>query len=145
MQLFISAAAKKLTSRSSRSRRSWAGTRTSPWSRPAWGISGEKRFFTPIPCSYTSSQLDGMARNYIFNLPGYARITQFIVSGSIHSYLLCPRKEEKPFGLSWNRTQVLLCQLFTSDHSNHHIMPPQAWRKKMLTLWLVAHLHQRQD
>ena len=43
-----------------------------------------------------------------FHPPGYARIIQFIVTGSIYSYLLCPRREEKPSGLSWNRTQVLV-------------------------------------
>ena len=51
-------------------------------------------FFTPISRSYTSLLLDGGARNY-FYLPGYARITQLIVSGSIYSYLLCSRREEK--------------------------------------------------
>ena len=29
-------------------------------------------FFIPIPCTYTSSPLDGMARNYNFYLHGYA-------------------------------------------------------------------------
>ena len=55
-------------------------------------------FFTPRPRSYTTSLLDGVARNYFsyfFYLPGYARSTQFIVFGSIYSYLLCPRREEK--------------------------------------------------
>ena len=33
-----------------------------------------------------------------------------------YSYLLCLRREEKTFGLSWNQTQVLL---FTSECSNH--------------------------
>ena len=42
-------------------------------------------FFTPIPCTYTSSPLDGMARNYIiiFLSTWIRKITQFIVSGSI--------------------------------------------------------------
>ena len=54
-------------------------------------------FFTPIPRSYTSSPLGGVARNYFsyYYLPGCARSTQFIVSGSIYSYRLCPRREEK--------------------------------------------------
>ena len=87
-------------------------------------------FFPPIPRSYTSLPLDGMAWNYIyfFNLPGYSRIMQFIMSGCIYSYLLCPRREVEPFGLSWNQTQVLLLQLFTIDRSNHQTMPPRVFQ-----------------
>ena len=37
-----------------------------------------------------------------------------------------PEGRKKPFGQSWNWIQVLLCQLFTSNHSNHWTKPPRA-------------------
>ena len=40
-------------------------------------------------------------------------------------------QEENPLGLRWNRTQALLCHLFTSDRSNHYTMPPRAASTKM--------------
>ena len=52
-----------------------------------WG--GLRFFFTPIPCAYTSSPLDGMARNFFFY------ITQFIVYGSILFLPPYTRGEEK--------------------------------------------------
>ena len=39
-------------------------------------------FFTPIPCTFTSLLLDGMARNYYFLSTWICKITQFVVSGS---------------------------------------------------------------
>ena len=90
-------------------------------SKPATVSWRWKGFSTSILRSYTSSPLDGMARNHIscFHLLGYTIIAQFILSGTIHPYLLCPRREDKPFSLSWNQTQVLVLQLFTIDHSYH--------------------------
>ena len=67
-------------------------------------------FFTPIPCTYTSLPLDGMARNYylfIF-LHGYAKACNSSCLDPFNSYLLIPEERRKTFGLSWNRTQVLL-------------------------------------
>ena len=55
-------------------------------------------FFTPIPCTYTSLPLDGMARNYYFLstwICRICRITRFIMSGSIFSYLLIPEERRK--------------------------------------------------
>ena len=76
-----------------------------------WGFSMAANvcFFTPIPCSYTCLSLDGMAKNCLsFNLHGYARSCNLsCLVPFIFSYLLCLRRVEKPFGLSWNRTQVL--------------------------------------
>ena len=40
-------------------------------------------FFTPIPCTYTSSPLDGMAKNYFYFSTWIRKIMQFIMSGSI--------------------------------------------------------------
>ena len=65
-------------------------------------------FFTPIPCTYTSSTLDGMAKNYFYYSTWIREIMQFIMSGSILFLPPYTRGEKKPFGLSWNRTQVLL-------------------------------------
>ena len=50
-------------------------------------------FFTPLPCTYTSSPLDGMARNYHFYLCGYARARNFVMSGSI--FIQPPYTREK--------------------------------------------------
>ena len=55
---------------------------------------GRYDFFSPIPCTYASLPLDGMARNDFFYLHLYARITQFIVSGSIFSYRLISEEEK---------------------------------------------------
>ena len=52
-----------------------------------------KLFLTPIPCTYTSLPLDGMARNYLFYLPGYARARNSVMSGSI--FILLPYTREK--------------------------------------------------
>ena len=42
-------------------------------------------FFTPIPCTYTNSPLDGMARNYYyyFLYTWMHKTTQFVMSWSI--------------------------------------------------------------
>ena len=69
-------------------------------------LRGKVFFLFPYLALTLVSPLDGVARNYFsyFYLPEYARCTQFIMSGSIYSYLLCPRREEKkPLGLSWNQ------------------------------------------
>ena len=59
------------------------------WKRPMF-------FLTPIPRSYTSLPVDGVARNISFFLSTWIRkIMQFIMFGSIYfSYLLCPRREK---------------------------------------------------
>ena len=58
----------------------------------------EQFFFTPIPCTYTSSLLDGMARNfyyyYYFNRPGYARSCNLSCLDPFHSYLLIPEEKK---------------------------------------------------
>ena len=51
-------------------------------------------FFTPIPCTYTSSPLDGVARNYLLST-WISKFMQFIISGSIFSYLLIPEEKIK--------------------------------------------------
>ena len=51
--------------------------------------------FSPIPRTYTSSPLEGMARNYINVLTWICRITQFIVSGSIFPTSLRILKEKR--------------------------------------------------
>ena len=74
--------------------------------KPTW----KDIFFTPIPCTYTSSPLDGMARNYIYiffismDTQDHAiyRVWIHFVSTSLY-----PRRR-KTFGLSWNQTQILL-------------------------------------
>ena len=41
-------------------------------------------FFTPIPCTYTSLPLNGMARNYYYFLSTWiCKMIQFVASGSI--------------------------------------------------------------
>ena len=67
----------------------------------------ERRF--PIPCSYTSLQLDGAARNYLCLI--YMDTQDHVLHCvwiHLFSYLLRLRREEKQFGLSWNQTQVIL-------------------------------------
>ena len=68
-------------------------------------------FFTPIPCTYTSLPLDGMARNYYyyyFYIHGYARSRNLSYLDPFNSYLLLPEERKNHFGQSWNQTQVLL-------------------------------------
>ena len=68
----------------------------------------QRSFFTPIPCTYTSSPLDGIARNYCyFYLHGYTRSCNFCVWIHFVPTSLYPRRW-KTFGLSWNWTQALL-------------------------------------
>ena len=58
--------------------------------------------FTPITQVRRSIEQLGMI--FSLHVHGYG-----IYQVGIHfSYLLCPWREEKPFGLSWNRTQVLV-------------------------------------
>ena len=67
-------------------------------------------FFTPIPCTDTSSPLDGMARNYILLFFIYMDTqdhTLYRVWIHFIPTSLYPMRE-KTVGLSWNRTQVLL-------------------------------------
>ena len=64
----------------------------------------QRFFFTPIPCTYTSSPLDGRGRNYFF----FYMDTQEHAIHPFNSYLLIPEERRKAIGLSWNRTQVLL-------------------------------------
>ena len=59
-------------------------------------------FFYPPNCTYTSSPLDGMAKNYLLST-WIHKIMQFIMSGSILFLPPFTRGEKKPFGLSWNR------------------------------------------
>ena len=50
---------------------------------------------TPIPCTYTCSPLDGMARNYFYYyLHGYARSCNFLCLDPFCSYLLIPEEKE---------------------------------------------------
>ena len=65
----------------------------------------QRFFFTPIPCTYTSSPLDGRAGNYYFFSTW---IRKSIAIHPFNSYLLIPEERRKTIGLSWNRTQVLL-------------------------------------
>ena len=68
-----------------------------------------KKNLTPIPYTYTSSPLDGMARSYIIIFSFRDTLDYAIYRVWIHFIptSLFPRRE-KTFGLSWNRTQVLL-------------------------------------
>ena len=53
------------------------------------------RFFTPKPCAYTSSPLDGMARNCIilfFYLHEYARSRNLLCLDPFYSNLLIPEE-----------------------------------------------------
>ena len=73
-------------------------------------------FFTPIPCSYTSLPLDGVARNYFFFLLyGYARSCNWSCLDPFISYLLCPRRKTI---WSWAGIEPR-SSCFTSDRSNH--------------------------
>ena len=66
-------------------------------------------FFTPKPCSYTSSPIDGVAIGMNFFCIYVDTQDHTIYHVWIHfSYFLCPKRDEKPFGLNWNQTQVLL-------------------------------------
>ena len=65
-------------------------------------------FFTTIPCTYNSSQIDGMDRNYTFYLHCYAKAHNLSCLDPFYSYLLIPEERGKTFSLSWNWTQVLL-------------------------------------
>ena len=66
-------------------------------------------FFTPIHCTYTNSQLDGMARNYLLFFIYMDTQDHAIYRVWIHvnPTSVYPRRE-KTLGLSWNWTQVLL-------------------------------------
>ena len=85
-------------------------------------------FFTPIPCTYTSFPLDGMARNYIIILIYMDTQDYTIHCDWIHFiptslYL----RREKTFGLSWNRIQVLLLNkqpLRQLDHGSSSLLCP---------------------
>ena len=59
-----------------------------------------------------------MARlGIIFNLHGYAQARNFAVSKSIPTPLvLIPEERRKTFGLSWNRTQVVLLHIYKQPH-----------------------------
>ena len=64
-------------------------------------------FITPIPCTHTSSPLDGMAKNnFIFYMDMQDHAIYHVWIHFIPTSLY--RGEKKPFGLSWNQTQVLL-------------------------------------
>ena len=65
-----------------------------------------KSFFTPIPCTYTSLPLDGMARIFFIYMD-----TQDHAIFCVWIYFIpTPEERRKTFGLSWNRTQILLLQ-----------------------------------
>ena len=51
-------------------------------------------FFTPIPCTYSSLPLDGMARNYYFYLHGYARSRNLSCLDPFSSNLLIPKEKK---------------------------------------------------
>ena len=50
--------------------------KTDPWSA-AWFLKLLRFFFTPIPYTYTSSPLDGMAKNYFLFSTWIRKIMQF--------------------------------------------------------------------
>ena len=52
-----------------------------------------KAFLAPIPCTYTSLPLDGMARNYHFYLRGYARACHLLCQDPFLSYRLIPERK----------------------------------------------------
>ena len=83
-------------------------------------------FFTPIPCTYTSSPPDGTARNYYFYLHWYARSRNLSCLDPFCSFLLiCEDKKNIWSELELNPIEPRsLC--FTSDRSNHQTMAPQA-------------------
>ena len=96
--------------------------------------------------SHTTSSymlLHGTASNYIFNLPWYARITQFIVSGSIYSYLLCRRREEKNH-LVWAGIKPR-SSCFNNPHATTLTTRPcllgQAKPRRYITITLTLLLH----
>ena len=80
-------------------------------------------FFTPIPCTYTSSPLDGMARNFLIHMDTQDHVIRHVWIHFIPTSLY-PRRR-KTFGLSWNRTQVLLLHmqpLWPLDHGSSGIL-----------------------
>ena len=83
----------------------WFGMKSSinSYSRPisprsSWLWVLDIFFYTPIPCSYTSLPLVGVARNFFLSLflsTWICRTMQFVMSGSLYvSYPLCPRREK---------------------------------------------------
>ena len=83
-----------------------------------------KDYFTPIPCTYTSSPLDGISRNYHFHfyLRGYARPCNFVGSGSV--FILPPyTREKKPFGQSWDQSRLATS---ASEQAIHYAIASRA-------------------
>ena len=66
-------------------------------------ISGLLEVFFPIPCTYTSLPLDGMAKIYFYFLHGYARSCNLSCLGPFFSHLLIP--EERKNHLVWAEIQ----------------------------------------
>ena len=83
-------------------------------------------FFSPIPCTYSSSPLDGMARNcnYYFYLHGYARSRYLSCLDPFYSYLLIPEERKTIWSeLELNpgplaRSGVIFTQLFSPGDEN---------------------------
>ena len=59
-------------------------------------------FFSPIPYTYTSLRLDGMARNIIICMDTQDHTIYRVWIRFIPTYLLIPRERNKTFGMSWN-------------------------------------------
>ena len=109
-------------------------------------------FFTPIPCSYTSLLLVGVARTSFSSC--ISKIKQFIAAGSIYfSYLLCSRGKTIWFSIAGIEPRS---SLLASDRSNHRPCRPASlttlnyqmnvqfqfllWVKKVLETKLIANI-----
>ena len=79
-------------------------------------------FFTPTPCTYTSSWLDAWLGISIIFI--YMEMQDHVIYRDWIHFIptsLYPRREEKHFGLSWNWTKVLLLHkqpLWPLDHGS---------------------------
>ena len=83
-------------------------------------------FFSPMPCTYTSSPLDGKARNYIIIcLSGYARSRTLLCLDPLCSYLLIPKEWKKHLGWAGFEPRS---SCFTSNRSDHLTMATRATR-----------------
>ena len=77
-------------------------------------------FSISIPCTYTSSPLDGMARNNNFLSTWIRKSTHFGLD-PFYPTTLYPR--EKPFGQRWDRTRLASS---ASKHAIHYAITSRA-------------------
>ena len=76
----------------------------------------QELFFTPIPCTYFSLPLDGMAKNFFYFLHVNARSCNLSCLKPFYSYLLISKERKNTLVLAGIEPRS---SCFTSDHSNH--------------------------